>query len=291
MDSLQSWFILLRPRQWVKNLLVLAPIWFAFNYEADIIARGITMFVAFCFGASAIYIINDLRDIETDRHHPKKKNRPLASGAVSIPVAQVSAAVLAAVGLYISFTLSLQSLLVLLGYMLLTILYTISLKRVLILDVMVLAAGFVIRILAGGAATDIRVSHWILICTFFIALFMAFGKRKHEIDLLGGASVNHRAVLAGYSPEYLNQLLGITSGISVLSYALYTIDPQTQRVYGGDLILLTILPVTFVVFRYLHILYSRERGGDPSRVLTEDFPLVVSVLIWLLIIISIRFFT
>ncbi len=187
MQGLTAWIALLRPRQWVKNLLVLAPIWFAFNYDVDVIARGITMFTAFCLGASAIYIINDLKDIDTDRHHPEKKKRPLASGAVSVPVAAVSSLLLTALAVLVAQSLNLASLWVLLTYMLVTILYTLSLKRVLLLDAMVLAMGFVIRIIAGGAATDIRVSHWILICTFsLLSLWLLVSvstKLRYSVEL------------------------------------------------------------------------------------------------------------
>ena len=272
---------LARPKHWVKNLLIFAPLFFSQQVSLEHFQNNILAFIAFSLTASSIYILNDIVDAPKDRKHPEKKNRPLAAQKVSVQAAIVEIIIFLCISAAISSLLPKTFWLVLTGYTLLNVAYSYGLKSLLIIDVMILAAGFVMRILAGGFTADVPVSHWIIICTFFGALFLGFGKRKNETMLLQEDSHNHRKVLLHYTKDFLNQLMGLTAGMTIISYSLYTIDPQNIAHFQTENLFYTIPFVVYGIFRYFHILYNKTSGGDPTKIFLRDLPMVINVLLWI----------
>ena len=208
----KSLILLLRPAHWVKNVFVLAPLVFAQKLtDPEAVHLALQAFVAFCLASSAVYIFNDIRDRAEDRLHPLKRNRPLAAGTVSVQAAAMLAVAVAAGALAIGARLGTGFLLVLTAYLVLNQLYSLSLKHVVILDVMVVSLGFVLRVIAGGIAIAVQISAWLLLCTFFVALFLAFSKRRHELMLLTDDASGQRPVLSRYSPAFLDQLINVVT--------------------------------------------------------------------------------
>ncbi|MEM7587842.1 MAG: decaprenyl-phosphate phosphoribosyltransferase [Acidobacteriota bacterium] len=271
----------LRPVQWVKNIFVLAPIVFAEQLgHADVVSRVALAFGAFCLAASAIYLINDLRDREDDRRHPLKRTRPIASGALPVPVAIGAAVVLAVAGLGSALFLGTYFTVLLATYLGINILYSSWLKRVVILDVMAVSSGYVIRVLAGAEAIDVQVSRWLLLCTIFLALFLILSKRRHELVLLAGDAAEHRAVLSHYSPAFLDQMINVVTASTVVSYAVYAVDEDTVNRFGSDRLVYTMPFVLFGIFRYLYLIYQRQEKHNPTEAILRDIPSVVNVVLW-----------
>ena len=267
-----------RPKQWTKNLALFAPLIFA-NRLFNLTDLGHTALAAFafCLLSGSIYVFNDLADRDKDRQHPEKRLRPIASGALSPPVAVVFGALCMGVSLFIASRVALPLLYTCLCYVALQLAYTLRLKQVAILDVMLIALGFVLRVVAGARAIDVPVSNWLYLCTLCLALFLGFCKRRHELLLLEGGAGAHRANLDDYSPALLDQLIGITTAMTLISYSLYTMSEETVRVHHTDNLKLTIPFVLYGVFRYLFLVYKRAQGGSPERVLLSDVPMLVNV--------------
>jgi len=281
-SSLRDVFQLLRPMQWSKNTVLFAALIFAKHLFvlSDLITVTLG-FLAFCGLASGAYVMNDLRDCERDREHPLKSLRPLPSGrlrrgtAMALSVTLVLAGMLAAIALRPAFGL-------LAGvYFVLQVAYTFWLKEVVILDVMSIAAGFVIRAVAGGVLIVVPVSPWLIICTFLLALFLGFSKRRHELILLEARATNHRASLKEYSPYFLDQMIAVVTASTVVAYAIYTASPEVRDKLGTDKLYLTIPFVLFGIFRYLYLVHQREEGGNPTQLLLRDQPLLIDVLLWI----------
>lgn len=284
-------FRALRPVQWVKNVFVLAPLVFAEHLlEPDLLLRASISFLAFCFAASSIYLVNDLRDREEDRRHPLKKNRPIASGALAVPTAAASSALLAAAAIAAAAYLGLQFTVYLAVYLAINLLYSSVLKKMVILDVMAVSSGYVLRVMAGAAAIDVQVSKWLLLCTTFLALFLIFSKRRHEIVLLGEGAAGHRAVLGLYSPAFLDQMINVVTASTVVSYALYAVDDHTVEKFGSDALLYTIPLVLYGIFRYLYLIYQRNDVQDPTVALLKDPALIVNVLLWGAAVLAVVYF-
>ncbi len=276
-----------RPKQWVKNLVLYAGELFSlgertFDPAAELLifGRATLGFVAFCLLSGATYIINDILDLDADRQHPVKRDRPIASGAVSLPLAASVAALLFAAGIILSFQLAPAFGTVALVYFVLILLYSLILKRVLILDTMVIAFGFVVRAIAGAIAVEVGISVWLVICTIFLALFLGFAKRRSEIIVLGEGAPAHRGILALYNVRLLDMLLGICGTLAVISYSLYSISSHAMRHFGPD-VLLTLPFVFFGVFRYLYLVVGKDGGGDPAAALFSDLPLLLAVSLWI----------
>ncbi len=279
-------FRALRPVQWVKNVFVLAPIVFAEQLgDTEVLGRAMLAFVAFCFAASAIYLFNDLRDREEDRRHPLKQHRPIASGALSVPAAIVAALVLAALALALALSFGTVFTILLVVYLAINLLYSSGLKHVVILDVMAVSSGYVIRVLAGAAAIDVEVSRWLLLCTIFLALFLIFSKRRHELVLLADEAAGHRAVLDHYSPAFLDQMINVVTASTVVSYALYAVDDSTVEKFGSDRLVYTLPMVLFGVFRYLYLIYQRHEKRNPTEEVLRDLPSVINVVLWGVVVI------
>ena len=274
---------LMRPYQWSKNAVVFAALIFSKHlFVFDDAVRVLCAFASFCLVASGAYVMNDLRDCERDREHPTKRMRPLPSGRVSQRAAVLLAGTLMIAGLAIAALLGRPFFVMLGAYLALQFAYTYWLKEIVILDVMAIAAGFVLRAGAGGVVIAVPVSPWLIICTFLLMLFLGFSKRRHEITLLEGKATDHRASLREYSPYFLDQMISVVTASTVVAYAIYTVSPEVQEKLGTDLLYLTIPFVLFGIFRYLYLIHQREEGGNPSQILISDKPLLADVLLWVL---------
>lgn len=276
-------FQILRPTQWSKNAVLFAAIIFAQHLFVWLdLLRVIAAFVCFCCVASGAYVMNDLRDCERDRQHPLKCRRPLPAGRIKTPVAVLLAVSLMTVGLLGAVGLGSGFAILTAVYLALQVAYTFALKEIVILDVMAIAAGFVIRAVAGGWVIGVHVSEWLIIITFLLALFLGFSKRRHELVLLEGRATEHREALREYSPYFLDQMISVVTSSTVVAYAIYTASPEVQKKLGTDQLYLTLPFVLFGIFRYLYLVHQREEGGNPTWLLLNDRPLLAGVLLWIL---------
>ena len=271
----------LRPRQWVKNLLVFAGVVFAQKLFTPAVWAALGAFVIFCWLSGAIYLLNDVADREKDRRHPDKRHRPIASGALPLRVALAVAGVLIVLGLAAAYRLSPSFALAAAGYVALLAAYSAWLKHVVIVDVLVVAIGFVLRAAAGALVVEARISGWLLICTILLALFLALGKRRHEVLALEAGGVTHRPILVEYSAPFLDQTIAVVTASTVTAYALYTMSPETVAKFHTALLPLTLPFVLYGVFRYLYLLYHRQLGGNPSELFLGDRALLVNTLAWM----------
>jgi 4-hydroxybenzoate polyprenyltransferase len=279
--QLQGLAISLRPHQWVKNTLVFSGLIFGqLLTQIDRIVASLWAFAAFCMASSAIYLLNDLRDMEEDRKHSLKKLRPLAAGTVSPSLATATMILLLLGAGGIGLLLPSRFLLVLAVYVAVNLGYSFGLKRAVILDVMIIAACFVFRAVAGALAVEVKPSHWLVLCTFMLALLVGFGKRRHELVLLGEQAGLHRACLDGYSLPFLDMMMGITAGAAVVTYSLYTMAPETLERFGTRALVLTTPCVLYGIFRYLFLVHKRSEGGDPARLFVTDLPTLVNGALW-----------
>jgi 4-hydroxybenzoate polyprenyltransferase len=284
MRPLPALLAALRPRQWAKNALLLIALVFAQRASDPASVRAALLGVlSFCMLASAVYLGNDILDLERDRLHPEKRLRPIASGRLSVGVAAVAAVALCASALLLALFLPRTFLACALGYLALQIAYSTRLKHVVLLDVFAIAAGFVLRIVAGAEAIEVPVSNWLYICTMLLALFLALAKRRAELALLGREAAQHRAILAEYSIQLTDQLLTIAASSALLSYALYTVSAETVAKFGSDRLKLTLPFVLFGLFRYLYLVHRQGEGGKPERVLFRDFPMQINLLAYALV--------
>ena len=272
----------MRPRQWVKNGLLFIPIVFdkqLTNWPA--LARTIAGFILFCLLSSIVYIINDLVDLEADRVHPLKKNRPLASGALKISTAKTAGIVLTFVVFIPATLLSFEFALIGLTYLVLNLAYSAWLKHAPILDVMILASFYVLRVAAGVSLISVhRFSPWLYVFTTFLALYLGIGKRRAELSLLAEEANTHRKSLGEYTLPLLDQLILIVSSSSIITYSLYTFS--APNLPANDVMMLTIPFVIYGIFRYLYLLQVKHYGGEPEEVLLTDRPLQVAILLWML---------
>lgn len=281
---------LARPGQWIKNGVVLAALVFAGAIRDT--AKAELAFAAaliFCLLSSAIYTYNDLIDRNKDQAHPLKKDRPLASGAVSPTAAIVMIIVLLAAGLFAAQLLNPNFLLVAVIFVAVNLMYTLLLKNIVILDAMTLALSFVVRAYAGAAAIDVPASKWMLINTLLLALFLGFGKRRHELVLLDNDAHTHRKSLSNYSPYLLDQLIGVTTASVVVMYMLYTFSTEVSQKLGTENLYITIPFVVYGIFRYLYLIHRKSEGGSPTRVMFADKPLLITVTLWLVAVILILY--
>jgi 4-hydroxybenzoate polyprenyltransferase len=268
----------MRPRQWTKNVFVLAALVFAGRlFEAGEVARAFACFCVFCAAASAVYLVNDVADRRNDAHHPSKRDRPVASGRLA-PLAALGAAALLGLGAALgSLALSRETFAILSFYLILSGCYSLGLKRVFILDVMIVSAGFVLRAAAGAAAVRAQISPWLLCCTFFLALFLALGKRRHELSMLGGEGTGYRAALSSYSLPLLDSWLTAVSGATIVSYALYTQSERTVANFHTTNLVYTVPFVIYALFRYQHLVLREGAGGDPGNSLLHDRGVMIAI--------------
>jgi 4-hydroxybenzoate polyprenyltransferase len=279
----------MRPKQWVKNSFVFAAIAFSedrlwqFWGPAGVapLLRVIGAFVAFCMAASAIYLVNDLVDIEKDRAHPKKRNRPFASGRLSPAVGMAAATILIVIVLPFAYWLDPAFLAVLVTYIVIQgFLYTYWLKNVVLLDILVLAAGFVLRAVGGAAVIDVMITPWLLLCMLLLALFLGIGKRRHELTLLEGGAGEHRRILQEYSVPMLDQMMSIVTASIIMAYSVTVFLAPVAPQEPYPMLMATIPFVIYAIFRYLYLIYQRGEGGAPDELILKDAPLAGSVVLW-----------
>jgi len=271
----------MRPRQWSKNVFVLAGIVFAGRlFERSAELRVLAAFAVFCAAASAVYLANDVADRASDAHHPLKKLRPVASGRLSPGSALIAACVLAVASIAGAAALNRGTLAIVAAYLISTLAYNLGLKRVFLLDVMIVAAGFVLRAAAGAECIDAEISPWLLTCSFLLALFLALGKRRAELVLLGTGATGHRAALGHYSVPLVDSWLTALNGAAIVSYALYTQSPRTVEHFGTTSLLYTLPFVIYALFRYQHHVVRDDAGGDPGLLLLTDRGLWIAILGW-----------
>jgi 4-hydroxybenzoate polyprenyltransferase len=273
---------LMRPTQWSKNTVIFAALIFSKHlFNPGDVATVSAAFLCFCVMASGAYVMNDLRDSERDRQHPLKSLRPLPSGRVRRSTATMLAGGLMAAGIGGAACLGLGFAGLACFYLALQFAYTFWLKEAVILDVMAIATGFVIRAVAGGVVIAVPISQWLIICTFLLALFLGFSKRRHELILLEARATDHRASLREYSPYFLDQMIAVVTASTVVAYAIYTASPEVREKLGTENLYLTIPFVLFGIFRYLYLVHQREEGGNPTQLLLTDRPLLLDVLLWI----------
>ena len=279
---LKELFRALRPQQWIKNFFVFAPLIFSQNVlNRALVFRAGLAFVSFCLISSAVYLINDLRDIEEDRQHPVKSQRPLASGRLKKSAAVAALAILVPAGFLIALLINRPFTFAALGYFVLQIAYTLWLKHVVILDIFVVAAGFLLRVVAGGLAISVYLSSWLLLCTALLALFLAMGKRRHELVLMEGQASNHRPILKEYSIYLLDQMISVVTASTLIAYCLYTISDETISKFGTRNLIFTVPFVLYGIFRYLYLIHQKTGGGTPESLIIRDRPLLIAIVLWI----------
>jgi 4-hydroxybenzoate polyprenyltransferase len=285
-QALGRWIGLLqtmRPTQWVKNLIIFAVLIFSMNlFNVEMLLRASLGFLVFCILSGTVYIVNDYADLEFDRQHPVKSRRPMASGVVPPGFAVRGALILTVIGLAGSFLLGVRFGLIAVAYYALVVSYSFYLKNVVILDVFAIAAGFVIRALAGGIVIRSPISDWFLVCTMFLALFLALCKRRHELLLLENDAHKHRKALADYSPFFLDQMVAVATTSTVISYAMFTVSTESleYQLFKTHKLIYTVPFVLYGIFRYLYLAYHKEQGGSPTRILLTDRALLLDILLW-----------
>ncbi len=273
----KSLILALRPHQWVKNVFVFAALVFArgsqgglFQGRMDDVRRTLWAFAAFCLGASAIYLINDVVDRESDRRHPTKSKRPIASGRVSVAAALGLSSACCAGAILCALRAEGSPVAVwpvVLGYMAMNWAYSVRLKHVVLVDAFCIAAGFLLRVIAGALAAAVEISHWLLLCTMFLALFLALCKRKAEMDLLGDGRGEHRAILREYNGAFLDQMTTVLAACTIVTYTMYTVAEETVVKFHGDRLVWTVPFVVFGLGRYLFLVHTQKGGGSPTKIL------------------------
>jgi 4-hydroxybenzoate polyprenyltransferase len=273
----------MRPKQWTKNLLIFAAILFSQNLLiVSMLLKVLAAFAVFSVLSGAIYLLNDLFDLNRDKAHPVKRNRPLASGSLPVPIAVASFVLLSVASLNASFSLGTPFFLIAAGYFILQFAYSIYLKHVVILDVFAIASGFVLRVLAGAVVINVEISSWLIICTTLLSLFLGLSKRRHEIESLDKEAQHHRKVLEEYSPYLLDQMIGVVTASTVVSYMLYTVSEETVLKFGTKNLIFTVPFVLYGIFRYLYLVHKRGEGGNPENILVGDKPLLLDIFLWAL---------
>jgi len=275
--------VLIRVKHWVKNGFVFAPLIFSFHlFERNYCLITLQAFFAFCFLSSIVYIINDIADIEQDKNHPVKKNRPLPSGRISTSSALLILFVLFALLLITVYGLNEKFILALITYFVVNLLYSFKLKQVVLIDIFIIAFGFMIRIIAGGWVINVHISSWLILCTLFLSLFLAITKRRSELAVLENGSNMTRKVLDDYSIEFADQMATIVAAGAVISYALYTVSERTLETFHTENLIFTTPFVVYGIFRYLYLVHKKQMGENPTQILTTDLPLIINIFLWLL---------
>jgi 4-hydroxybenzoate polyprenyltransferase len=275
----------LRPKQWVKNLFLFAALVFTGNVTTlPLLHTSLEAFGVFCALASGLYLFNDVCDRQEDRHHPTKRLRPVASGRLSVGAALAVGAVLILLSLGAAWALGRTFFYAVAAYLALTTSYTLGLKRVVILDLLLIAAGFVLRAVAGALAIHVKISPWLLICTTLIALFLGLGKRRHELTVLTEGAGLHRRTLEEYTLPFIDQMLSVVTAATLVAYALYAFSSETAAQHHG--MLMTTPFVMYGLFRYLYLIHVKGKGGSPESTLLEDAPSLINFALWTLTVLA-----
>ena len=305
MKRISDYFRLMRPEQWVKNVFVLVPVVFSKNlFNVQLVSGSLFTFVSFCFAASSIYIINDISDRDSDRAHPIKKNRPIAAGTVSTVEGWAIAAILICLSFIIlcSGGVRITASLPIILYVVMNLLYSFSLKKIVLIDVFVIAAGFILRIIAGGYAINVKISSWLIMTTLFISIFLAMAKRRGEFVQVGNDSTENRAgihgvtqtepsgkqgahitrgVLQDYDLNLIDQILSISAASVIIAYALYTVSERTVHAFGTEALIFTTVFVVYGIFRYLYLINRMGFGESPTNALFTDIPMLINLFLFM----------
>ena len=282
-----NYFKIMRPSHWTKNVFVFAALIFgkkllASPHEVFLsFAAALGGFFCFSLASSAIYIFNDIVDRQTDRLHPEKSSRPIASGEIPVGNALIMSVLCAAVAVIAGFSIVRELGAIIVVYILLMVLYSLLLKRVMILDCVVISIGFCLRAIAGAVVVGVFISPWLVICTFALCLFMSFGKRRSEIEMLGDVSDSFRRTLAGYTPELLAHMIDVTSGLAIVCFLLYTMDDRTLRIFGTNNLVYTTPLVLYCIFRF-SALIQKGRFSGPVGLILKDRPFQIGLLLWVI---------
>jgi 4-hydroxybenzoate polyprenyltransferase len=278
----------LRPHQWTKNLVIFAALLFGQQLlNPSALGASVGAFAVFCGLSGVVYLVNDVMDRHADRLHPKKRFRPIASGALPVRTALVAAGVLAVVSLAGAVLIGRDFTAAAVIYLALLTVYSGPLKHMVILDVLTIAVGFVLRAAAGAFAVGVPISHWLLVCTILLALFLALAKRRQELVVLADGATGHRAILREYSPALLDQMISVVTASTLMAYALYTVSPETVAKVGTDRLLFTLPFPLYGIFRYLYLVHQRQGGGSPAEMLLQDRPLLLCAALWALTVAAI----
>jgi 4-hydroxybenzoate polyprenyltransferase len=273
----------LRPEQWTKNLFVFAGVLFGGHlFDVPAMLRAVAAFTVFCALSGVVYIFNDLADRAADQRHPLKRLRPIASGRLSPLTAATAAIILGAVSLAAAVLLSPMFAVLSATYVGLLALYSVLLKHLVIIDALTIAAGFVLRAAAGAVAVFVPISHWLLVCTTLLALFLVLSKRRHELTLLADGAMTHRPILEEYSPYLLDQMIAVVTASTLVAYSVYSISAETAERLRTTRLGLTIPFVLYGIFRYLYLVHQKRAGGSPADLLLTDRPLLACVGLWAL---------
>ncbi len=293
MRRISSYLRLLRPYQWVKNVFVFVPLIFSKNlFDFQRFLESLFAFIAFCLAASSIYVVNDIADREFDRIHPLKQHRPIASGAVTVREGWLLSVFLLLVS---SFFMALTGSatmtgLAIAGYVAMNLLYSFGLKRIVLIDLFVIAIGFILRVLAGGYAIDVKVSSWLIMTTLFVSIFLGVAKRRGEFSLLGKRTdESTRKVLSDYDITLIDQILSVSAASVIIAYALYTVSERTVHAFHTEALIFTTIFVTYGIFRYLYLVHKMGLGENPTKALLTDRPMVANTILYVLSVIAILY--
>ena len=284
MKFLKQYWLLVRPRDWIKSGFVFMGILFANAWRQPQLLRQVVLAaVAFSLIASGVYVFNDFLDRDQDLNHPRKKHRPLAARTISVAAAIWLVLLLWASGFTLAFLVSSRVVVILLVYVLINLAYSLGLKHVVILDVFIIAGGFMLRILAGTSGVGIAPSQWLLLCGLMVALFLGFAKRRAELYALSGENANHRRVLKSYRPVLLDQMTVVTATCVILTYSIYTMSPATIQIHKTEALIFTVPFVMYGIFRYIYSLHNQQTGSEPTIEIFRDPHILFSIAGWLLV--------
>lgn len=273
----------MRPDQWIKNLFVFTALLFSenlLNVSKDV--NALVGFIVFCMITGCAYIINDLVDLEKDKLHPAKSQRPITSGKLQKPTAIKVTVIVCIMSLILAFYMNAYFGIIVLIYFLLNISYSIYLKNIVIIDVVTIASGFVLRVLGGAVVISVAASQWLILCAILLSLFLGFSKRRHELVLLEDNATGHRKVLEHYSPYFLDQMISVVTASTLICYALYTMSKDTIEKLGTSKLIYTIPFVLYGIFRYLYLVHQKEKGGSPTEVVFTDKPMIINISLWVI---------
>lgn len=276
---------LIRPKQWIKNLFVFAPILFAGKLlDYQMLVTNILAFAAFCCVSSSVYVLNDIIDVESDRVHKKKRYRPIAAGYISVNQAKILLFLLLIITTLISLKLPFLFILTITAYFVNNLLYSFKIKNIVLLDVFSISTGFILRVIAGAVAIDVSISSWMIITTIFISLFLGISKRRAELSGPNQENLEkQRRVLSDYDVVFVDQLNTIAATGTIISYALYTVSEKAISSFHSDKLIYTTPFVIYGIFRYLYLLHQKNLGESPTQIVTKDIPIIVNSLLWILI--------
>ncbi len=276
---MKNLILALRPKQWSKNIVVFVALVFSQNiFSSAKLLQTLAAFGLFCLLSGGAYILNDIADIASDRRHPEKSKRPISSGALSISRAWIAFVVISVAAIVLAFLTDLQFGLTAMAYLVVQLAYSLWLKHLVIIDIFCIASSFFLRVMAGALVIDVSVSSWLLVCTFFVSLFIALCKRRHEMLLLEERAADHRKVLGTYDMLLLDQMISVVTASSVVAYSVYTLSSETVSRFGTTNLKYTIPFVLYGIYRYLYLVYCKRQGGSPEAILLTDVPMIVNLI-------------